>query len=344
MNTTGGFEEISGVRPHPETEEDSASKGGLEDLLEEVAVQLSLTPVLAAQLDAVVGRIEGAVSEVCSGFSEMIAKVQASLAEKSGEGDGEDMTLDAVLSRTQETLAELVKLMLRSSEESRESLERLSRVQEGVSHTLRLAQEVERFINQVKLLSMNARIEAARMGDEGKAFAIIAAEITDLARQGTIMGEQIQTTVQEANDECVSAYEELKGIVAANVKHAQASETQVAAEIEGLKVCLEESARRNDDLTADITKAIVALQFQDEISQRVGHVTGALREMQPAVAAKMRELGYDMEELQARSGSLDEKMNQIYTMESERRVQAAIRGGEVDVQVDDDDDDNVELF
>lgn len=56
---------------------------------------------------------------------------------------------------------------------------------------------INEIADQTNLLSLNASIEAARAGDSGKGFAVIAAEIRDLANKSIESAKQIELVVKE---------------------------------------------------------------------------------------------------------------------------------------------------
>lgn len=62
-----------------------------------------------------------------------------------------------------------------------------------------LATAIQKIADQTSLLSLNASIEAARVGEAGKGFAVVAGEIGQLASQSTSTVKSIMEIVAEVN-------------------------------------------------------------------------------------------------------------------------------------------------
>ncbi|MEP5009658.1 methyl-accepting chemotaxis protein [Roseobacter sp.] len=54
--------------------------------------------------------------------------------------------------------------------------------------------EIDAISRKINFIAVNASVEAARVGDAGKGFAVIAAEIKDLSQQSRVAVERMRTT------------------------------------------------------------------------------------------------------------------------------------------------------
>lgn len=98
-----------------------------------------------------------------------------------------------------------LELVVRSSASSVESLAQSS---QGIGQTIN---EIKGIADQTNLLALNAAIEAARAGEHGRGFAVVADEVRKLARRVQDSTEQIQTTLDKLLASMKIAVEQMTG-------------------------------------------------------------------------------------------------------------------------------------
>lgn len=69
--------------------------------------------------------------------------------------------------------------------------------------------DIESISTQVKLLSLNASVEAARAGQYGKGFAVVAQEVSKLSESTRAVVTHIENTVTEMNKSIQSALSDM---------------------------------------------------------------------------------------------------------------------------------------
>jgi methyl-accepting chemotaxis protein len=130
-----------------------------------------------------------------------ISASQSSVRENSGRGaaasgivrDQAQQGLDS-MAATMRAMQEIV----RSNDESFESISRLARYSVRVGEFLGVIQEV---VEQTNLLSLNASIIAAQAGERGKAFAVVAEEVRSLAHRTSASTKEIEELVRNIQNE-----------------------------------------------------------------------------------------------------------------------------------------------
>lgn len=98
------------------------------------------------------------------------------------------------MAATMRSIQEIVK----SNDESFDSINRLSRHSARVGEFLNVIQEV---VEQTNLLSLNASIIAAQAGERGKAFAVVAEEVRSLAHRTSASTKEIEELVRNIQKE-----------------------------------------------------------------------------------------------------------------------------------------------
>jgi methyl-accepting chemotaxis protein len=190
---------------------------------------------------------------------------------------------------------------------------------------------------QTNLLALNAAIEAARVGDAGAAFGVVALEVRDLADRSRDASGRIATKVESigAAIETVlhgaesSAENENTAVVHANGE-VQAVVDDLMAVVSTARDASTELERAAVGIRSEIAGSLVGLQFQDRVCQVLEHLRHSVDRFPALVAASGKGDG-GLVPLDARA--LLEELANDYTMLEEREAHsggiASVRDSEI---------------
>ncbi len=113
--------------------------------------------------------------------------------------------------------------------------------------------EIRSIAEQVSMLALNAKVEAARAGDAGRGFAVVAQEITELASETNKSTLQADEKLQWIKEKSKEVAEKVTGLTSI-VKESDDAMTSISAAVEEQNVTTQEIARNINDVSSEINE------------------------------------------------------------------------------------------
>lgn len=157
-----------------------------------------------------------AVQETASALEEINALVKTTVANTSSVNQSASLTLQSAekSGHSVETLSSAMKEIANNSEhilhlmnDNSSKMEHITSIISSIGDKTKVINEI---VFQTKLLSFNASVEAARAGDAGKGFSVVAEEVGNLATMSGSASKDITGLLENSIDEVKKISEETK--------------------------------------------------------------------------------------------------------------------------------------
>jgi len=248
---------------------------------EVVAMQGDLERVRALVRDAVAalnqsfGELNGQARIQHDHVIGIIERVTGSKAE-----DGSQRTsMEEFTRETSAVLQYFIDLVVDISKRSIETVHKMDDMVKQIDGIFTLLAGIKTIADQTNLLALNAAIEAARAGEAGRGFAVVADEVRKLSQHSNSFSEQIRGEA-EITKKTMAEVRRIVGDVAAkdmNVAiNAKGKVEAMLEEVNGLNGYLSstlgEISNATDQIHAAVGLAVRSLQFEDIATQVLGYL------------------------------------------------------------------------
>ncbi len=301
--------------------------GGMDSLVTTIVVVAALAGVLAAGLSILCARsvsqpinklIEGlmsgsgntaAVSVEVSSASQVLsqgASAQAAGIEETSSSLEEMSAMTKQNAANANVANDFVKEARTATEKGNSEMEKMTKaiddIRKSSEETSRIIKTIDEIAFQTNLLALNAAVEAARAGEAGKGFAVVADEVRNLAQRSAEAArdtsEMIDKSIKRSNNGV-----EIAGEVVVSLQEISDRVKKVDELIDEIVLGSEEQAKGIEQISA-------AVNNMDKITQRnaaSAEESAAASEELSAQAEELKDMVFDLIALVGANSKVREK-------------------------------------
>jgi methyl-accepting chemotaxis protein len=184
--------------------------------------------------------------------------------------------MEAFAGNTAVTLDKFVETTIQMSASSMDLVAQVDKINSSVPDVLKALKDIDQIASQTNLLALNAAIEAARAGEAGRGFAVVADEVRSLSNRSAGFSEQIQKKLKDMAEQIQRLTLDIGKVASQDVSYVLDAKKDVYGAMKQLVAKSAEDQIHTVNLSANtiaiqeaLYDAIRGLQFGDINSQHL---------------------------------------------------------------------------
>ncbi|MBB1269504.1 methyl-accepting chemotaxis protein [Shewanella sp. SR44-3] len=213
-----------------------------------------------------VNRQYGEIDSVVTAVNQLSATAQE-VAKASEQTALETEAMSKNVKSSEQSLSQAMAYVEAMSKDSLLAKQAVGQVSESSNNISRILEVISAIAEQTNLLALNAAIEAARAGEQGRGFAVVADEVRSLASKTQSSTNDISTLIDSLQKEVLSA--------SSVIDKGAAGAQQAVEQTDKALTYLNSMVKQIEEVSGQVTHIAAAAEEQSAVTEEVSrNITG----------------------------------------------------------------------